>query len=356
MKNIEKKNIRSLSLDDLKFFFTKNEEKNYRANQVYEWLWKRGVFDFDKMTNLSRKTIDLLKKNFFINYSIIDSKIKSKDGTVKYLIELYDGKLIESVLIPSKKRVTICISSQVGCSLDCHFCATATLKKERNLFFYEIYDQVNILNNQSLIIFNKPITNIVFMGMGEPLLNFSNLISSINIISDKDGLSISAKRITVSSVGIPKIIKKMADMKVNFNLAISLHSAIQKKREMLMPFSNKINLDELLESLIYWYDKVRKIITFEYIIWENINDNLEDIEELVKFCKKVPSKVNIIEYNSIGDKNYRSAAKEKILNYQKYLDKNKITNTIRYSKGNDINAACGQLARKTSVFSTNFTK
>ena len=350
MKNIEKKNIRSLSLDDLKFFFVKNEEKSYRANQVYEWLWKRGVLDFGKMTNLSGKAIDLLKKNFFVDYSIIHSKVKSKDGTVKYLIKLYDGKLIESVLIPSKNRVTICVSSQVGCSLDCNFCATATLKKERNLFFYEIYDQVNILNNQSLIIFNKPITNIVFMGMGEPLLNFSNLMRSIDIISSKDGLSISPKRITVSSAGIPKIIKKMADMKVNFNLAISLHSAIQKKREMLMPFSNKINLDELLKSLIYWYDKVRKITTFEYIIWENINDSLEDIQELVKFCKKVPSKVNIIEYNDIGDKNYRSASKEKILNYQKYLDKNKIINTIRYSKGNDINAACGQLARKPSNF------
>ena len=311
---------------------------------------EKGVLDFGKMTNLSRKAIDLLKKNFFVNYSIIHSKVKSKDGTVKYLIKLYDGKLIESVLIPSKNRVTICVSSQVGCSLDCNFCATATLKKERNLFFYEIYDQVNILNNQSLIIFNKPITNIVFMGMGEPLLNFSNLIRSIDIISSKDGLSISPKRITVSSAGIPKIIKKMADMKVNFNLAISLHSAIQKKREMLMPFSNKINLDELLKSLIYWYDKVRKITTFEYIIWENINDSLEDIEELVKFCKKVPSKVNIIEYNHIGDKNYRSASKEKILNYQKYLDKNKIINTIRYSKGNDINAACGQLARKPFNF------
>ena len=230
MKNIEKKNIRSISLDDLKLFLVKNEEKHYRANQVYEWLWKRGVFDFDKMTNLSLKTIDLLKKNFFVNYSIIDSKVKSKDGTIKYLIKLYDGKLIESVLIPSKNRVTVCVSSQVGCSFDCNFCATATLKKERNLFFYEIYDQVNILNNQSLIILNKPVTNIVFMGMGEPLLNFSNLISSINIISNKDGLSISPKRITVSSVGIPKIIKKMADMKVNFNLAISLHSAIQKKK------------------------------------------------------------------------------------------------------------------------------
>ena len=222
--------------------------------------------------------------------------------------------------------------------------------KERNLFFYEIYDQVNILNNQSLIILNKPITNIVFMGMGEPLLNFSNLISSINIISNKDGLSISPKRITVSSVGIPKIIKKMADMKVNFNLAISLHSAIQKKREMVMPFSKKIDIDELLDSLIYWYDKLSRIITFEYIIWENINDDKEDIEELVKLCKKVPSKVNIIQYNSIGDKNYRSASKEKILNYQKYLDNNKIINTIRYSKGNDINAACGQLARKPIDF------
>ena len=193
MKNIEKKNIRSLTLDDLKFFFVKNDEKSYRANQVYEWLWKRGVLDFGKMTNLSRKAIDLLKKNFFVNYSIIDSKVKSKDGTVKYLIKLYDSKLIESVLIPSKNRVTICVSSQVGCSLDCNFCATATLKKERNLFFYEIYDQVNILNNQSLIIFNKPITNIVFMGMGEPLLNFSNLMRSIDIISSKDGLSISPK-------------------------------------------------------------------------------------------------------------------------------------------------------------------
>tara|TARA_B100000941_G_scaffold273842_1_gene234460 strand:- start:480 stop:1541 length:1062 start_codon:yes stop_codon:yes gene_type:complete len=353
MKNIEKKNIRSLSLDDLMVFFIKNKEKKYRANQVYKWLWKRGVFNFSKMTDLSKKTVELLKNFFFINHSIIHSKIKSKDGTIKYLIKLYDGKLIESVLIPSKNRVTACISSQVGCSLDCNFCATASLNKERNLFFYEIYDQVNILNNQSLIIYNKSITNIVFMGMGEPLLNFSNLISSIDKISGKNELSISTKRITVSTVGIPKIIKKMADMKVNFNLAVSLHSAIQKKREMVMPFSNKIDLDELLESLIYWYDKLRKIITFEYIIWENINDNLEDIEELVKYCKKVPSKVNIIQYNYIGDKNYKSASNEVILNYQKHLNSNKIINTIRYSKGNDINAACGQLARRPFKFLIN---
>ncbi len=348
--SLKKIDIRSLKKNELIKFLNDFNYEPYRAQQILSRVNSQQIDSFEKITNIPKDLIQLLDENFFLSNTLIHQFQKSSDLTIKFSIKLHDSLIIEAVLIPTEKRITACVSSQVGCSLDCNFCATSRLKRIRNLESYEIYDQIMLLNNESLKSFSKPISNIVFMGMGEPLLNFSNLMRSIDIISSKDGLSISPKRITVSSAGIPKIIKKMADMKVNFNLAISLHSAIQKKREMLMPFSNKINLDELLKSLIYWYDKVRKITTFEYIIWENINDSLEDIEELVKFCKKVPSKVNIIEYNHIGDKNYRSASKEKILNYQKYLDKNKIINTIRYSKGNDINAACGQLARKPSNF------
>ena len=287
-----------------------------------------------------------MDNNFFINSIKIDRLQKSKDGTIKNAIELFDGNIVECVLIPSKNRITACISSQVGCSLNCHFCATAKLKRMRNLNFDEIYDQVVLINKQANEFFNRSLTNIVFMGMGEPLMNYVNVLKSIDKITSKSGLGMSSRRIVLSTSGVPKMIKKMADDKVKFKLAVSLHSAINETRNSIMPFNEKMDLDNLLDSLIYWYNETKSIITYEYVIWKGINDNEKDIEALINFCKKVPSKVNLIQYNSIDNSNFVQASESVINEYVSRLEKNKISVTIRKSRGQDIDAACGQLANK----------
>jgi 23S rRNA (adenine2503-C2)-methyltransferase len=272
---------------------------------------------------------------------------RSSDGTVKNAVKLHDGLIVESVLIPTDKRSTACISSQVGCSLDCNFCATARLKRMRNLNADEIYDQVVAIKQQSEEFYNRPLSNIVYMGMGEPLLNYANVIKSIEKITSDKGLGMSPKRITVSTVGIPKMIKKMADDEVKFNLAVSLHSAIDDTRSKIMPINEKSDTAELLESLQYWYNKTKRRITFEYVIWKDINDNLEHAQALVNICKKVPVKVNLIEYNSIDDPRFLQASDEAVQMYVDLLEQNKIVVNIRKSRGKDIDAACGQLANKS---------
>ncbi|MGV6827993.1 MAG: 23S rRNA (adenine(2503)-C(2))-methyltransferase RlmN [Flavobacteriales bacterium] len=342
----EKKDIRALSKEELRNFFVSIGEKAFRGNQVYEWLWQKGTHRFDAMTNLSKQTRLHLEKHFVINHIEVDNLQRSQDGTVKNAVKLHDGLIVESVLIPTSKRTTACVSSQVGCSLDCHFCATARLKRMRNLNPDEIYDQVKAIDTESRLYHNRPLSNIVFMGMGEPLMNYNNVLASIEKISSKEGLRMSPKRITLSTSGVPKMIKKMADDEVKFNLAVSLHSAIQEKREQIMPFAKKFILDDLLESLQYWYQKTNNRITFEYIVWKTINDTQEDINALVSYCKKIPCKVNLIEYNTIDDGNFQQADKQVIDNYIFYLEKNKIPVTVRRSRGKDIDAACGQLANK----------
>ena len=345
MKNF-KKNIRNLSKEELQDFFLSNGISSYKGTQVYKWLWEKGVVNFDDMTNLSLSQRSLLKREFIINNALINNKKLSNDGTSKYSVKLYDGLIIESVLIPTTRRVTACISSQVGCSLDCIFCATSILKRMRNLNSDEIYDQILLMNHESLISYKRPISNIVFMGMGEPLMNYNNVLSAIKKLTSMEGLKMSPKRITLSTSGIPKIIKKMADGNVKFKLAVSLHSAIQSIREKIMPFANKFPLEELLDALIYWYSKTKSIVTIEYIVWEGINDQKRDIEALVEFCKKIPSKVNLIQYNPT-DNFHKSEANKEVLNaYIKTLNFSKIRVTYRKSRGYDINAACGQLANK----------
>ena len=345
MKNF-KKNIRNLSKEELQDFFLSNGISSYKGTQVYKWLWEKGVVDFDEMTNLSLSQRSLLKREFIINHALINNKKLSNDGTSKYSVKLYDGLIIESVLIPTTRRVTACISSQVGCSLDCIFCATSILKRMRNLNSDEIYDQILLMNHESLISYKRPISNIVFMGMGEPLMNYNNVLSAIKKLTSTEGLKMSPKRITLSTSGIPKIIKKMADGNVKFKLAVSLHSAIQSIREKIMPFANKFPLEEVLDALIYWYSKTKSIVTIEYIVWEGINDQKRDIEALVEFCKKIPSKVNLIQYNPT-DNFHKSEANKEVLNaYIKTLNSSKIRVTYRKSRGYDINAACGQLANK----------
>ena len=346
---MSKKDIRSLSLDQLKKFFLENDLKEYRGDQVYSWLWEKSAINFEQMTNLPKSIRSILEDSFVINHVQINTIQKSKDGTIKNGIKLFDDLIVESVLIPTKKRITACISSQVGCSLNCKFCATSRLKRMRNLNPDEIYDQVALISKQSKEYYNRPLTNIVFMGMGEPLMNYKNVVEAIKMITSKKGLGISARRIVVSTSGIPKMIKKMADENVKFKLAVSLHSAVDNVRTSIMPFNEKMNLSELKLALKYWYKKTKRIITYEYIIWKGINDTIEDANALVEFCKFSPSKVNLIQYNAIDDNKFSQASKEKISLYQNILEKNNINVTIRRSRGQDIDAACGQLANKPSL-------
>ena len=343
---ITKKNIRELKLEELIDFLKNQNIPSYRAKQVHEWLWKKRAINFNEMTSLSLSLRELLEQNFCLNAVKIHKAERSSDGTIKYSLKLHDNKLVEGVLIPSKKRLTACVSSQVGCSLSCTFCATGTLKLERNLNYAEIYDQIFILNEEALLNFGKPLSNIVYMGMGEPLLNYENLLKSIELVSSKTGLSMSPKRITVSTAGIAKMIKKLADDDVRFNLAISLHTSDDKKREEIMPINKSINLEELKESIKYFFEKTGTRITYEYILFKDINDSLDDAHELVKFCKSTPCKVNLIEYNSVDDIPFQKASNNKTEKFINFLNEKNVIVNLRRSKGKDINAACGQLVNK----------
>ena len=342
----ENDDIRSISFDKLNNFIQKNNFPSYRSNQIFNWINKSKFRSFDDMTNIPKSLVKLLKENFVINITNILSKQVSNDSTIKFAIKLHDNLVVEAVLIPSGNRVTACVSSQVGCSLDCEFCATSKLLRMRNLHSYEIFDQIMILNSQSLKNYSLPISNIVFMGMGEPLLNYKNVIESIKLITSEDGIKISNKKITLSTSGISKMIIKMSDDNIKFNLAVSLHSAVEETRNMIMPFSKSFPLDKLINSLDYWYKKTKRKVTFEYLIWKGINDDLEHIEALVKICKRIPSKVNLIEYNSIDSPKFKKADDFWVDNYLKILKKNKIPVSVRRSRGKDIDAACGQLANK----------
>lgn len=343
---IEKKDIRALSKEQLRDFFVLNHDKAFRGNQVYEWLWNKGAHSFDDMTNVSKETRLMLEKNFVINHIKVDSMQRSSDGTVKNAVRLHDGLVVESVLIPTETRTTACVSSQVGCSLDCNFCATARLKRMRNLEPGEIYDQVIAIDKESRLYYNRPLSNIVFMGMGEPLMNYNNVLKAIEMITSNEGLGMSPKRITLSTSGIPKMIKKLADDEVKFKLAVSLHSAIDETRSRIMPFSTNFPLVDLRESLEYWYSKTRSKITYEYVVWKGINDDKKSIDALVKFCKYVQCKVNLIEYNPIDDSEFQQASEESINAYIKALAEIDIIAKVRRSRGKDIDAACGQLANK----------
>lgn len=340
------RDIRALSLDQLKDWVTAQGEKAFRAQQVYEWLWHKGAHDFDSMSNISKGFRALLQQHFVIQHIQVDQMQRSSDGTIKNAVRLHDGLLVESVLIPTDKRSTACVSSQVGCSLDCQFCATARLKRMRNLNPDEIYDQVLTIHRQSQLYFERPLSNIVFMGMGEPLMNYPNLIKSIEKITDPKGLGLSPKRITVSTSGVSKMVKKLADEQLGVKLAVSLHSAIESVRQQIMPFSKAFPLDELRESLQYWYRTTKSRVTYEYVVWKGVNDRPEDVAALVKFCLYVPCKVNLIEYNAIDDPRFQQADEAAIDAYIRALEAKDIVVKVRRSRGRDIDAACGQLANK----------
>lgn len=343
-----KKDIRKLNLEELSQEFLNLGEKAFRAKQVYEWIWKKSAFDFEQMTNLSNDLRSKLDDQFVINNVTTKTKQVSSDGTVKFGFKLFDNHIVEGVLIPTDKRMTACISSQVGCSLTCKFCATGYMKRERNLDPGEIYDQVVLIANEAQAVFGQPLTNIVYMGMGEPLLNYKSVLESTKIISADYGLNMSNKRITISTAGIAKMIEKLGDDEVKFNLALSLHAANDEKRQEMMPINEGNSLSALEKSLNYFYNKTKSKITFEYIVFDGVNDGVEDAKELANFVRKIPSKVNIIEYNPIEMADFVNAKEDKFDKFVQYLERNGVTVNVRRSRGKDIDAACGQLAVKNS--------
>jgi 23S rRNA (adenine2503-C2)-methyltransferase len=348
MEMAEKRDIRALTREELRTFFEAAGERVFRGNQVYEWLWKKGAHSFEEMTNLSLGLRQTLEEHFTINHIAVDQMQRSKDGTIKNAVRLHDGLVVESVLIPAKTRTTACVSSQVGCSLNCTFCATARLKRMRNLNADEIYDQVMVIDRQSRLYFGRPLSNIVFMGMGEPLMNYPNVVKAIGMITSEEGLGMSPRRITVSTSGVPKMIRRLADENLRCNLAVSLHSAVDETRTAIMPFNAKMPLEELREAISYWYQTTKSRVTYEYVVWEGVNDQPEDIRALLEFSKAAPCKVNLIEYNPIDDGGFRQASEAAIQAYVRALEGAGITVTVRRSRGKDIDAACGQLANKSS--------
>lgn len=338
--------IRKLSTNQLKEWLVAEGEQGFRAKQIQEWIWKKSARSFDEMSNLSFKTRELLKNHFEIRVINTAQVQKSEDGTIKSGFRLFDNHLIEGVLIPADDRMTACVSSQVGCSLTCKFCATGYMERKRNLDAAEMYDQVVAIDGQAKANFGIPLSNIVYMGMGEPLLNYANVLESIEKITSPDGLGMAAKRITVSTAGIAKMIQKLGDDGVKFNLALSLHAANDEKRNQIMPINESNSLDALAKALLYFYRKTRSRVTFEYIVFNNFNDTLQDAKELWEFTKRVPSKVNIIEYNPIAEADFKNTETDRLDQFAKYLENRGVIVNIRRSRGKDIDAACGQLAIK----------
>ncbi len=347
MLKTTKKNIRHLSQDEVEQYFEHAGEKKFRAQQVWEWLWQKQAHSFDAMTNLGKELRSRLAETFSLPALTVDATQYSADGTVKSRFKTVDGHMVEGVLIPTIDRRTACVSSQIGCSLSCKFCATGYMDRQRNLDFDEIYDEVVLINQQSERIYEKKLSNIVFMGMGEPLLNYKNVLKAIERISAADGLAMSPRRITVSTAGVAKMIRQLGDDKVKFKLALSLHAANDQKRHQIMPINDTNNIKSLVEALNYFYKETGNEITLEYILFKDFNDSLADADELTKIYRQVPADlVNIIEYNPIDAADFAKPDEETVRAFMNQLEKNKVNTRLRKSRGKDIDAACGQLANK----------
>jgi 23S rRNA (adenine2503-C2)-methyltransferase len=343
----QQQNIRHLSLEELENYFVEMGEKKFRARQVYEWLWKKHAHTFDAMTNLSKELRARLAEHFVLPALSVDATQYSNDGTVKSRFKTTECHLVEGVLIPTEDRKTACVSSQIGCSLSCKFCATGYMERKRNLSYDEIYDEVVLINQQSERVHGKKLSNIVFMGMGEPLLNYNNVLKAIEKISSEDGLGMSPRRITVSTAGVAKQIKKLGDDKVKFKLALSLHAANDTKRNEIMPINETNNIKALIEALNYFYKQTGNEITLEYILFNNFNDSIEDANELMRVYRQVPADlINIIEYNPIEAAKFLKPDEDTTMKFMQHLEKNRVNVRLRRSRGKDIDAACGQLANK----------
>ena len=347
--NVTRKLIREQTVEELAEYLKSNNFPSFRAKQIMDWLWKKNVGSFEEMKNIGKTLQEFLNSNFIIDKVSLKDQQVSKDKTIKCAFEVDKNSVVEGVLIPTKKRMTACISSQVGCSLACTFCATGRLKLLRNLSAGEIYDQVFHLKNEANTQYQKSLSNIVYMGMGEPLLNYKNVLSSINWICSEEGLGMSPKRITLSTAGISKMIKKLGDDEVRFNLALSLHAANDEKRNKIMEINESNNLDSLRDALTYFYEKTKSRVTFEYIIFDGFNDELSDARELAEFAKCVPCKINIIEYNPIDGEPFRQAQEDKVNQFALFLESLNMIVNVRRSRGKDIDAACGQLANKNKA-------
>lgn len=342
-----KQNIRNLSLIEIEKYFETLQQPKYRAKQLYEWLWQKHAHSFEAMTNVGKELRQQLAQDFDLLPLTIDATQFSDDGTIKSRFKTFDDHLIEGVLIPTEERKTACVSSQVGCSLSCKFCATGTMDRKRNLTFDEIYDQVVLINQQSVASYQQKLSNIVFMGMGEPLMNYKGVLMAIEKITSPDGLGMSPRRITVSTAGVAKQIRMLGDDQVKFKLALSLHAANDKKRNEIMPINESNNIKSLIEAINYYYKKTGNKVTFEYILFKNFNDTLKDAEELVKLYRQVPTDlVNIIEYNPIAGFDFIKPDEDVTEQFMIYLEKNRVNSRLRKSRGKDIDAACGQLANK----------
>jgi len=341
------RNIRQLSLAELDTYLQSIGEKKFRTKQVWEWLWQKHAHSFADMTNLSKELRQKLGENFSLPALSVDAIQHSSDGTIKSRFKTHEGHLCEGVLIPTESRYTACVSSQIGCSLSCRFCATGYIDRKRNLDFDEIYDEVVLINQQSEKVYGKKLSNIVFMGMGEPLLNYKNVLKAIGKITAEDGLAMSPRRITVSTAGVAKQIHQLGDDKVRFKLALSLHAANDAKRNEIMPINESNNLKSLIDALNHFYRETKNEITLEYILFNNFNDSQKDADELIKIYRQVPADlINIIEYNPIDFAKFEKPTEQKMEAFMSYLSKNRVNARLRRSRGRDIDAACGQLANK----------
>jgi 23S rRNA (adenine2503-C2)-methyltransferase len=339
-------NIRTQTLADLEKFFKEQGIERFRARQVYDWLWKKTARSFDQMTNISLKTRELLKQLYTINAVEVNTTQKSEDGTIKMSFKLFDGHIIEGVLIPSGTRMTACISSQVGCNLACKFCATGMIRYIRNLNFDEIFDQVAIIGETARREYELPLTHIVYMGMGEPMLNYHHVLQSVERITAEDSLGMSPQRITVSTVGIAPMIRQLGKDKVRFNLALSLHSAVDEKRNQIIPYNLRSSLEDLIEAVKFFHEQTNTRITIEYVMLRGFNDTISDARALAEFCRNFPVKVNLIQYNPVENVPYEDSGQDRTEAFKDFLDRKNMVVNIRRSRGKDIDAACGQLANK----------
>ncbi len=340
------RDIRELDEQEIREYLLRQDEKSFRARQIMEWLWKKSVNDFDRMSNLPADLRNSLKENFSIRSLSFRTEQVSRDKTRKYGFSESGGGLVESVLIPSRERVTACISSQTGCKLNCRFCATALISDRRDLSAGEIYDQVSLLQGYSGRHFGRGLTNLVFMGMGEPLLNYSGVLRSIHFITSTVGMGMSPRRITLSTAGLVDGINRLAADRVKFDLAISLHSANNEKRNRIMPVNRSNPLSALAEAIRNFTRETGRRITYECLLMKDFNDSLEDAQELAEFCRISPCKVNLIEFNEVPGIPYKRTTPERMQAFGEFLEARNMIVNIRRSRGADIEAACGQLAGK----------
>ena len=340
--------IKNFTKEEINQFSGDIGQPRYRADQLWDWIWKKQALSFDEMSNLPLDFREKLKANFQLVGLQQDLVQHSADGTFKVRFVLHDGSKIETVLIPvvDENRYTVCVSCQVGCSLTCSFCATGKMKRIRNLEPAEIVDQVILVNKICERMYGNRITNIVYMGMGEPLLTYSNVMKSIDMLTSPDTIGMSPRRITVSTAGIAKMIKKLADDDSKVNLALSLHAADDSKRNEIMPINEQNDLKSLMEAIEYFYRKTRNRISYEYIALKGFNDSQEDAKKLIKLCHRFPVRVNVIEYNPIEDGSFDKSDEDTINEFAKTVRESGVMITVRRSRGKDIDAACGQLANK----------